>query len=658
MATNKDFVVKNGIAIGGPTATVGGMTIFTGATVPLKENVRCATTTDLNPASFSGGVMTGKAASGTVAMTTTASSTSATLSAADVSKLTLGATLTSANLQASTTVSAINSATTITLSKTASTTATLASTSFTQTIAALTMDGVTPVLNNRILVKDQLNANQNGIYFLSTLGTTSVAWVLSRSGDANTTAECTAAQVAVNEGTVAGGVTFSTGFKSTDTLDTTNMFWYPLAKQSTIPNFDQVWTSNNGNGTNYRVGDDAWIGDINTANTMMVKGVADGTKGAIKLGSSGPTLGFDGVDFNTNWTGFWLGKGAGSATVLEIGSTSLVTTSNIDMHSSGTTADYDVRMECSGGNATSGSGNFRMYANSATLPYVTTRGIYNVGYGINTNVINFQIGGGDSQIYNDSGVNNMVLRTGPSGGYNYYVFDAAGTLSLGTIVASNWLRTTGNTGWYSNTYGGGWFMQDSTYIRNYGGKQLFLNARLRMECGTTNYIEFYDTDWGIRYIHNNDGNLGFLNSGGGWAFCNQNDGAGLFPGNVVAYWSDKRLKKNIESKDSVGDIIDKFRVVTYDWDKEALDYYRVPIEAKVNQVGLIAQEAKAVFPDAVQVNSSVGKLTEQQIKDGLDERVPADDPLLTINWDAITPLLLKEVQELRKRVAELEAKLA
>jgi len=43
----------------------------------------------------------------------------------------------------------------------------------------------------------------------------------------------------------------------------------------------------------------------------------------------------------------------------------------------------------------------------------------------------------------------------------------------GDIHASGWLRTTGNCGWYSQTYGGGWYMTDSTYIRAYGGKKVY-----------------------------------------------------------------------------------------------------------------------------------------------------------------------------------------
>lgn len=48
---------------------------------------------------------------------------------------------------------------------------------------------------------------------------------------------------------------------------------------------DTYYAANNGNGTNYRVGDDAWIGDIDVVNTARIMGVQDPTKGYIVFGN-------------------------------------------------------------------------------------------------------------------------------------------------------------------------------------------------------------------------------------------------------------------------------------------------------------------------------------------------------------------------------------
>jgi hypothetical protein len=55
----------------------------------------------------------------------------------------------------------------------------------TGTLTILTIDGLTPVLNARILVKNQNTSIQNGIYTLTTVGNGSTPWVLTRSVDYN-----------------------------------------------------------------------------------------------------------------------------------------------------------------------------------------------------------------------------------------------------------------------------------------------------------------------------------------------------------------------------------------------------------------------------------------------------------------------------------------
>lgn len=69
--------------------------------------------------------------------------------------------------------------------------------------------------------------------------------------------------------------------------------------------------------------------------------------------------------------------------------------------------------------------------------------------------------------------------------------------SGGTLTLSNWIRTTGSTGWYSQTYGGGWYMTDSDWIRNYNNKHLYMtNAIIR----TDGYLQVGD---GGQYFHAN-----------------------------------------------------------------------------------------------------------------------------------------------------------
>lgn len=66
-----------------------------------------------------------------------------------------------------------------------------------------------------------------------------------------------------------------------------------------------VSASSNGAGINFRVGDDAWIGDINSTNTLRIMGQQDNTKGYIVFGNGDTsTLGRNGTDALTYTGGF------------------------------------------------------------------------------------------------------------------------------------------------------------------------------------------------------------------------------------------------------------------------------------------------------------------------------------------------------------------
>lgn len=55
----------------------------------------------------------------------------------------------------------------------------------------------------------------------------------------------------------------------------------------------------------------------------------------------------------------------------------------------------------------------------------------------------------------------------------------------GDIRASSWIRTDGATGWYSQTYGGGIHMTDSTYVRVYNNKSFYVSGNILATGGIT-----------------------------------------------------------------------------------------------------------------------------------------------------------------------------
>ncbi|MEH6454809.1 MAG: hypothetical protein V7749_00675 [Cocleimonas sp.] len=53
----------------------------------------------------------------------------------------------------------------------------------------------------------------------------------------------------------------------------------------------------------------------------------------------------------------------------------------------------------------------------------------------------------------------------------------------GIHVKSNWVRVDGDSGIYFQSHGGGWHMDDSTYIKAYGGKSIYTSGMVRADNG-------------------------------------------------------------------------------------------------------------------------------------------------------------------------------
>lgn len=86
---------------------------------------------------------------------------------------------------------------------------------------AIVIDGVTLVQNDRVLVKNQQNAPENGFYLVTTVGTSSAAFVLTRTPDANDANELTGgAFTFVEEGTANADNGYVASHNGTPTLGT------------------------------------------------------------------------------------------------------------------------------------------------------------------------------------------------------------------------------------------------------------------------------------------------------------------------------------------------------------------------------------------------------------------------------------------------------
>jgi hypothetical protein len=113
--------------------------------------------------------------------------------------------------------------------------------------------------------------------------TATISDTLVKASYANTAGSATTATTATNS-TQLGGVA-SGSYLRNDVAGT-------VSANLTVTG--QLLLTKSGGGDNVRIGDDAWIGDINQANVVGIKGYQDGTKGFIRFGTDTNSFGWDG----------------------------------------------------------------------------------------------------------------------------------------------------------------------------------------------------------------------------------------------------------------------------------------------------------------------------------------------------------------------------
>ena len=92
-------------------------------------------------------------------------------------------------------------------------------------------------------------------------------------------------------------------------------------------------------------------------------------------------------------------------------------------------------------------------------------------------------GSGLSRIYVDTGdgyIRKSTLAHVASQG-GYHVNSYSNNMTANQALADDWFRSIGNTGWYSNSHGGGIHMTDSTWVRVYNGKQFLVDNKAKAD---------------------------------------------------------------------------------------------------------------------------------------------------------------------------------
>lgn len=378
-----------------------------------------------------------------------------------------------------------------------------------------------------------------------------------------------------------------------------------------------------------------------------------------------------------------------TASPVDTSATTQVKTGNFSANSIGATVGYCIGASCitswpiSGTSQWTTSGSNIYYNTGAVTVGSTAPGSTNDKLSVN---------GGNLEVYNSSSAyntntNGMILGTYSGYGYvqapsassihiwtsgtaDIAKFDSTGLTLLGSSAlmdsagtrmdaGGGWMRTYGSTGWYNNTYGGGWSMQDSTWIRSYGSKAVYMdtgfdtNAASGVACGgglgggftfrvcgteqVANVLQVNGpaNDWATKSISAGPYGIYTANSSGyydylaysSWAlYTNGNIWAGTIYGNAYYYNSDARLKKNIQPIDNALSKVLSLEGVTYNW----ID----PKAGTGRELGFIAQDVEKVVPELVVTNAST--------------------TYKAVDYGRVTALLVNAVKEQNDTITQLQ----
>ena len=148
--------------------------------------------------------------------------------------------------------------------------------------AAFSIDGISLVAEDRVLIKDQTAGEENGIYEVTTVGDASTAWVLTRTIDANIGTELVGGTFTfVTEGSIQQDKGFIFTHDSVPTLGTTDI---------TITQFSSAGIITAGDGLG-KTGNDLFLNDDNitleiSSDNVRIKGISSTEAGDLLIGAA------------------------------------------------------------------------------------------------------------------------------------------------------------------------------------------------------------------------------------------------------------------------------------------------------------------------------------------------------------------------------------
>jgi hypothetical protein len=183
----------------------------------------------------------------------------------------------------------------------------------------VTIDGTASALNDRILIKNQSSAEENGIYYVSTAGAVGVAGVFTRATDANVNSEVSGGMFTFVE---AGSVNADNAYVLTSvtgdaTLGTSTLTFTQFSGAGQVTAGNGLAKSGNTLSVNV---DDQTLAI--SSDTLQLKGVADTANGDLIYGANGGSGGYSRLSIGTYDSTNSVGQ------ILQVGASSTVAWSN------------------------------------------------------------------------------------------------------------------------------------------------------------------------------------------------------------------------------------------------------------------------------------------------------------------------------------------
>lgn len=467
------------------------------------------------------------------------------------------------------------------------------------TQVALVIDGITMVVADRVLVYEQTDQTQNGVYVVTSIGSGATNWVLTRSTDTDTYGFAGPDTLSegstffVQEGATGAGETYTCNTVGTITFGTTNITFAQISSA-------QIYSAGTGltlSGTQFSITNTGTAGTYGSASTVPV--------------------------FVTNAQGQ-----VTSVTNTAIGITSAAVSG---LAASATTNTTDASNISTGTLGTSRlSGSYTGITGVGTLAAGTWNGsVIGAVYG-GTGFASYTVG---DLLFADTttslaklagaAVGNALISGGVASAPSY------GKIGLATHVSGTLPVANGGTGATSSTGTGSVVLSDSPTLVTPA-----LGTPSSGNLANCTFPTLNQSTTGSAATFTSTTQNSQFNSVGVGTAASGTTGQIRATGDIVAHYSDDRLKTKLGN---IENALAKVRTLSGFY-YEANDVAQAFGYEVKREVGVSAQQVQAVQPEVV-------------------APAPIDDKYLTVRYERLVPLLIEAIKELDGELQSIKQQL-